>query len=310
MTIAVCGVSPLPLWKDSAQRDGHLMDYEPKPPFYHGPAALPGHYTGPQLSNLRGLQHVDLTMLQSAPSLPPYSVPASMSMMSPAVHYTSESHWGSEMELGTPTTAGFQNDRLDGYGDLHSAQSYHLQIPKDCTSISPREPRFSPTELPTAPRNANRPSLSRSITAPAAPQRKPGNRKGNCEQGPDTEDEHAPHDEGKEGRGRKRQRIPHTAVERRYRENLNAHLDRLRQTVPALASRPSGNTRAPGELVATPEGVKPSKCEILTGAVEHIAALGGENLALRAENKALRARLDDLERWCNTSLRNGATLGR
>lgn len=45
------------------------------------------------------------------------------------------------------------------------------------------------------------------------------------------------------------------------------------------------------------EGVKPSKCEILNGAIEHIGALGKENSALKTECKALKSRLEDLERW-------------
>jgi hypothetical protein len=101
-------------------------------------------------------------------------------------------------------------------------------------------------------------------------------------------------------RGRKRQRIPHTAVERRYRENLNAHLEKLRQTVPSLAARKG----AGGSKVEGGEGVKPSKCEILHGAIEYIGAQD-KQIALKDkhivdltnENQALRASLDQLQDW-------------
>lgn len=128
-------------------------------------------------------------------------------------------------------------------------------------------------------------------------------------------------------RGRKRQRIPHTAVERRYRENLNAHLERLRQTVPSLASRrtsgglplvgvplPTSGHRAsePGTApVATllADGAKPSKCEILNGAIEHIGAVERDNAALREEVKDLRARVEDLQRWYSATLRGAGGNG-
>lgn len=73
----------------------------------------------------------------------------------------------------------------------------------------------------------------------------------------------------KEGRGRLRKRIPHTAVERRYRENLNSQLENLRAAVPKskleLAVR-----RRPSDLN---EPINPTKCEILVGAVKYIKSL-------------------------------------
>lgn len=103
-------------------------------------------------------------------------------------------------------------------------------------------------------------------------------------------------------RGRKRQRIPHTAVERRYRENLNAHLDKLRLTVPAFARRGSGGGGieiggAKAGEHGESGGVKPSKCEVLTGAIEHIGALDRENKGLRGEVERLKARVEELEGW-------------
>jgi hypothetical protein len=87
-------------------------------------------------------------------------------------------------------------------------------------------------------------------------------------------------------------------VERRYRENLNAHLDKLRQTVPTLARRGVDGAKGEGG-----QGVKPSKCEILNGAIEHIGALSKEVNDLKAENEALRARVDQMQNWYRANSR-------
>lgn len=78
----------------------------------------------------------------------------------------------------------------------------------------------------------------------------------------------------KEGR-RGRKRIPHTAVERRYRENLNLHLENLRRAVPhvqAAQRRRASDVNDP---------MKPSKCEVLLGALEYIQRLEKENEELK-----------------------------
>jgi hypothetical protein len=87
-------------------------------------------------------------------------------------------------------------------------------------------------------------------------------------------------------------------VERRYRENLNAHLDKLRQTVPTLARRGVDGAKGEGG-----QGVKPSKCEILNGAIEHIGALTKEVTSLKEENAALRARVDQMQNWYRSNSR-------
>lgn len=84
----------------------------------------------------------------------------------------------------------------------------------------------------------------------------------------------------KEGRGRNRKRIPHTAVERRYRENLNSQLEKLRHAVPhvqAAQRRRASDINDP---------MKPSKCEVLVGALDYIKKL-------EAENKELKQRLGE-----------------
>jgi len=100
-------------------------------------------------------------------------------------------------------------------------------------------------------------------------------------------------------RSRKRQRIPHTAVERRYRENLNAHLEKLRQHVPTLAGK---NGFGAGAVADQGEGGKPSKCEILSSAIEHIDSLGRENAVLSHEVQALRIQVAKLAAWYEANM--------
>jgi hypothetical protein len=52
------------------------------------------------------------------------------------------------------------------------------------------------------------------------------------------------------------------------------------------------------------DGAKPSKCEILNGAIEHIGLVERENGGLRDEIKELRARVEDLQRWYSATLRS------
>ena len=115
----------------------------------------------------------------------------------------------------------------------------------------------------------------------------------------DDDEDYMPSEDPKHTRSRKRQRIPHTAVERRYRENLNGHLDKLRQAVPALAARKGPD----GKGIEGGQGVKPSKCEILNGAIEHIGALDKEIVDLKSENQAMRARIEQLQSWYRANSR-------
>jgi hypothetical protein len=80
---------------------------------------------------------------------------------------------------------------------------------------------------------------------------------------------------------RKRSRIPHTAVERRYRESINAHLDRLRCTIPTLTQ---GSTAVPTDDSVFK--VKPCKYQILNGTIQHINALDKEVNHLKTEKVA------------------------
>lgn len=265
---------------------------------------------------------MDLSMFQGeAPSYMQYN--SNSHLISPNAGYAPDTNWHSDVDMGTPSTAAFPNDTLEAYQQSQPTSNNHLRLPektgkasvsahghrKSEDGISPHQRVASQTE---AARQDDRPIISRSITAPEQRQARRSTGANSAlssmkrSGSEDSEDEYVPTEEPK-GRGRKRQRIPHTAVERRYRENLNAHLDKLRQTVPSLASRrTSGGAKA---LDGPGEGVKPSKCEILNGAIEHIGILDRDNQSLRGEVKGLRARLEDLERWYSASLRNGGPYG-
>jgi len=156
-------------------------------------------------------------------------------------------------------------------------------------------PSTSPVELPLDFRqSAGPPSLSRESTATASDCsgfvkkvaiKKEKNDATSCEDSPK--------------RSRKRQRIPHTAVERRYRENLNAHLEKLRQHVPTLAAKKGFGA---GAVVDQGESGKPSKCEILSSAIEHIDSLGRENAGLSHEVQALRIQVAELATWYEANM--------
>lgn len=75
-------------------------------------------------------------------------------------------------------------------------------------------------------------------------------------------------------------RLPHNQVERKYREGLNASLERLRSTVPTLTAADSS------PLAQQPRA---SKQTVLTSAIEYIKALEKERDQLREENTRLRS---------------------
>ena len=229
--------------------------------------------------------------------------------------------WASEIEIATHCPTAFPSALGDALDDFHQdaqAQTYESLHPPVSTHGSPGS-AYSPHSYHSGFSRRERPSQT---TSPAYSDKRPALAKvgrpatdpGPHDYGPsgcphnDTkhedsseadDEEYVPQVEPK-ARGKKRQRIPHTAVERRYRENLNSNLDKLRQTVPALAAR-RGQGASKGAEGG--EGVKPSKCEILNGAIEHIGSLSKQNDGLRHENRALRARMEDMQNWYRTNAR-------
>lgn len=77
----------------------------------------------------------------------------------------------------------------------------------------------------------------------------------------------------------------------RYREALNAGIKSLQVAV-AESKKATGGAKL---LVDD----KPSKSSILHSAIEQIQSLSRDNAALKNEVVALRARLEDIEKWCS-----------
>jgi hypothetical protein len=78
-------------------------------------------------------------------------------------------------------------------------------------------------------------------------------------------------------------RLPHNQVERKYRENLNAELERLRRAIPTLSPRNNGTSDANSS-----HQPKPSKSMILAGAIEYIEQIEKERDEYRAECERLK----------------------
>jgi hypothetical protein len=78
-----------------------------------------------------------------------------------------------------------------------------------------------------------------------------------------------------------RKRQPHNEVERKYREGLNAGLERLRMAVPTLPH---------WESQSIPGAPKPSKAAVLAAAIDYIHNIEMECDRLQLENKMLKTR--------------------
>lgn len=320
-----------------------------------GPSISVSH--GPAMG---GMAEVDLRMFQQdhpAHYAPAVSYSNNSQILSPShIGYVSDTAWPSDVDMATPSTAGFPADIPDGF--LPSLRM-HTQAGNATQSPHSSIDEFSPHSTRASHADASRPGIARSITAPdhqplshvshrrtATDLIGYGDLNGTAikpsDASEDGDEDFVPggDESSKAGthhrastssapsttnmsvsnRGRKRQRIPHTAVERRYRENLNAHLDKLRQTVPAFnqTAISHGGVRSDEIIVGaaggdggstvgagTAGGMRPSKCEVLNGAIEHIVSLDKENGVLKAENKALRQRLDEVEQWYHSQQHSG-----
>jgi hypothetical protein len=74
-------------------------------------------------------------------------------------------------------------------------------------------------------------------------------------------------------------RQPHNEVEKKYREGLNAELERLRLAIPTLPQYDSQTLNGPP---------KPSKATVLASAIDYIHKMEHERDRLRRENELLR----------------------
>ncbi|KAF2460768.1 hypothetical protein BDY21DRAFT_131462 [Lineolata rhizophorae] len=74
-----------------------------------------------------------------------------------------------------------------------------------------------------------------------------------------------------------RHRVPHTQVERKYRENLNAELERLRGAIPMLPCLETGGPSS-----------RPSKATVLAAAIQYIGTMEARRDQMLAELERLR----------------------
>jgi Helix-loop-helix DNA-binding domain len=74
-------------------------------------------------------------------------------------------------------------------------------------------------------------------------------------------------------------RVPHSQVERKYRETLNAEMERLRINIPTL----------PYDGSSLPLPKKPSKAAVIAAAVDYIKQLEAETERFANENEDLRS---------------------
>ncbi|KAK0950317.1 hypothetical protein LTR91_025758 [Friedmanniomyces endolithicus] len=336
---SLLGTASLHQMTDDADRE---WDHQP---FGQMPT-LPNQWSDQQGSRMGGMQDVDLSVFQHDPYPATYGTTATQMLPTGYGYYAGlDLPACSDVEMHTPTTANFPLVAPTEVSFTTISASY-LQPPTTAhASLAARSPKSVHSNLSPRPRlrypngqhappptttshhQQHRPAISRAATAPEP--RDPPALKRNAstisDADPEDEDEeYVPVAETKSSRGggahRKRQRIPHTAVERRYRDNLNAHLDKLRLSVPAFTG---GAREMPGGSLGSAAGstaggksggvgsgeAKPSKCEVLNGAIEHIGEVERENRGLREEVQMLGARVEELERWCREGGRGGGRGG-
>jgi hypothetical protein len=89
--------------------------------------------------------------------------------------------------------------------------------------------------------------------------------------------------------------MPHTAVEKRYRDNLNLEIEYIRSTIPSSAlSRTTGSynvDKIPGSS-KSPCLSKASKAELIDGAFNHLTALRATHEQNLLENQILEQKID------------------
>lgn len=83
-------------------------------------------------------------------------------------------------------------------------------------------------------------------------------------------------------------RVPHNQVEQKYRNGLNAELERLREAVAVAPSRAFAHLSS--------SSAKPSKAMVLASAIDYIKSIEAERDQLADENQVLRGRNKRLRR--------------
>lgn len=136
--------------------------------------------------------------------------------------------------MHTWSTQGFQADMTEDYFPRNNADCVRPPVENDrrstlnqsCTSAQSDLSMQQPPHI--AVPSVQRLIIGRAITAPEPMETSNWSNK-------DSDEECVPAEQTEGIRGRKRQRVPHTTVERRYRENINAHLVKLWKSLLAIA---------------------------------------------------------------------------
>lgn len=94
----------------------------------------------------------------------------------------------------------------------------------------------------------------------------------------------------------KRNRIPHSIVERRYRNNINAQIETLATKVPIGRQRCASNNTLDIEELAAYQARGPSKAEVLTSTIAYIEQLEEKSKSADAAMNTMRAQIAGLQK--------------
>lgn len=91
-----------------------------------------------------------------------------------------------------------------------------------------------------------------------------------------------------------RRRVPHHLIERRYRDNLNGQIDKLRTCIPSLANEGCSST---SDMEDDPTPVKcPSKAAVIVSAQAYIKDLEEQQTRLQSHARALQEQVSGLQK--------------
>ncbi|KAF1978230.1 hypothetical protein BU23DRAFT_253562 [Bimuria novae-zelandiae CBS 107.79] len=173
-----------------------------------------------------------------------------------------------------PSGLPFDSNAKSTLDTSFSPISDHSRTPSLCDDVPQESPPLASPPLSPRPQ-LKRESTESSLKFEECPSNPPKRKRGRprLDRSTSTSSTHA----------QRAQRLPHNQVERKYREGINASLERLRMTVPALCQEDDM-----GGLLGHP---RPSKAMILQGAIEHIKTIEKERDMYRAEIERLRREL-------------------
>ncbi|KAF2668179.1 hypothetical protein BT63DRAFT_414210 [Microthyrium microscopicum] len=171
---------------------------------------------------------------------------------------------------------------------IHTPTVYPTRYPSNESPISPDSSITSPNTITSPSTHHNTFQPTSPTTSLPSPPRLPEKRKRGRPRLPRPDP-----DPTKPKPPRVSRRQPHNQVERKYREGLNAEMDRLRAAIPPMPAEPASNNNSAGQ--------KPSKAQVLQSAVveiqtlkDKLAASEARAVSLAAENGVLKGRLERL----------------